>query len=233
MSPARASQTSLPHMSLKPLRIIFFGPPGSGKGTQSEKIVKEFKLSHLSTGDALRAEIRAASPLGLRVKSIIERGALVDDATIMGIVESAITKTNKNVGFILDGIPRTIGQAETLNEILERLNQPITHVPYLNITRAALKERVCGRLFHPGSGRVYHRKYNPPKVDMKDDITGEALIIRKDDTEEVFDQRMREYDATFEPVLNYYQKKGILNEISGDSRTIEEIYAEIKKYLLK
>ena len=217
---------------LKPARIIFFGPPGSGKGTQSENLVKEFKLDHLSTGDALRAEIRAQTPLGKRVKSIIEAGKLVDDGTIMEIVKSAVSKADKR-GFILDGIPRTIGQARALDEILDKLNLPITHVPYLNITRAVLKERVCGRLFHPGSGRVYHRTYKPPKVPMKDDITGEPLIVRKDDTEEVFDSRMKEYDATFEPVLEFYEKKGLLYTITGDNLTIPEIYDRLRAYLLK
>jgi adenylate kinase len=219
-------------MALKPLRIIFFGPPGAGKGTQSERLVKEFKLSHLSTGDALRAEIRAQSPLGKRVKSIIEAGKLVDDATIMAIVESAVTKADPK-GFILDGIPRTIGQAKELDTILSRIRLPITHVPYLNITRPTLKERVCGRLFHPGSGRVYHRTFNPPRVAGKDDISGEPLIVRKDDTEEVFEQRMREYDATFEPVLDFYSKKGLLYTITGDTLSIDQIYTQLRAYLLK
>ena len=160
------------------------GAPGSGKGTQSDNLIRDFKLDHLSTGDALRAEIRAQTPLGKRVKNIIESGKLVDDDTIMSIVESALTKSNLN-GFILDGIPRTIGQAESLDEILNRLKAPITHVPYLNISREVLEERVCGRLFHPGSGRVYHRTFNPPKKPMTDDVTGEPLIVRKDDTKDI------------------------------------------------
>jgi adenylate kinase len=216
----------------KPLRIVFFGPPGSGKGTQSERIVKEFGLSHLSTGDALRAEIRAGSELGQRVKGIIESGKLVDDGTIMAIVESAITKTEGR-GFILDGIPRTVGQAEALDVILERIGQPLTHVPYLTVSGEVLKERICGRLFHPGSGRVYHRTFNPPKVEGKDDATGEALIVRKDDTEEVFEQRMKEYDATFEAVLDFYTKKGLLHPVVSDGLTIDQIWGELKSYFTK
>jgi adenylate kinase len=219
-------------MTLGAFRIVFLGPPGSGKGTQSDRILKDFALSHLSTGDALRAEIAASTPLGNRVKNIIESGKLVDDATIMAIVESAISKASHH-GFILDGIPRTLGQAQTLNGILDRLHLPITHVPYLNITRPVLKERVCGRLFHPGSGRVYHRTFKPPKVPGKDDQTGDDLIVRKDDTEAVFDQRMKEYDATFGPVLEFYDKKGLLRTITGDKLSIDEIYNELRTYLLK
>jgi adenylate kinase len=150
----------------------------------------------------------------------------------MAIVESAISKADSR-GFILDGIPRTIGQARELDTILAKIGLPLTHVPYLNVTRPALKERICGRLFHPGSGRVYHRTHNPPKVAGKDDVTGEPLIVRKDDTEAVFDQRMKEYDATFEPVLNFYEKKGLLYTITGDTLSIDQIYGQLKAYLLK
>lgn len=219
-------------MTSKALRIIFFGPPGSGKGTQSDNLIRDFKLDHLSTGDALRAEIRAQSELGKCVKSIIEAGKLVDDATIMSIVEAALKRSNRN-GFILDGIPRTINQAKVLDEILDRLEAPITHVPFLNISREVLEERVCGRLFHPGSGRVYHRTFNPPKKPMTDDITGEPLIVRKDDSKETFDARMKEYENTFRPVFDYYSKKGILHTIVGDKLTIPQIYDEVKAYILK
>jgi adenylate kinase len=112
------------------------------------------------------------------VTSILESGKLVDDDTIMDIVESAINKADPR-GLILDGIPRTIGQAEALEAILGRIGQSITHVPYLNVSRGLLKERICGRLFHPGSGRVYHHTFNPPKVEGKDDVTGEPLIVRR------------------------------------------------------
>lgn len=217
-------------MSVKPLHIIFFGPPGSGKGTQSAKLVQDFQLTHISTGDALRKEIRAGTELGERVKHIMEAGKLVDDDTIMEIVKSAIEKAGPN-GFILDGIPRTIGQAQALDKILVEIGLPITHVPFLNVTRDVLKERICGRLFHPGSGRVYHRLYKPPKVEMTDDVTGEPLVVRKDDTEEVFDQRMKEYDATFEPVLKYYSEKNLLHTITGDEMSIEEIYDSLKNHL--
>ena len=220
-------------MSGKPLRIIFFGPAGCGKGTQSEKLVQEFGLAHLSTGDALRAEVAAQSELGKRVKAIMEAGQLVDDATIMAIVESAISRTDPTKGFILDGIPRTIGQTKMLDEMLAKIGQPITHVLYLKVSTDILKERICGRLFHPGSGRTYHKKFHPPKKEMTDDITGEPLIIRKDDTEEAFLERMRQYEATSGVCIEYFKKAGTLNEISGDGKSIDEIYGEIKAILTK
>jgi len=218
-------------MAQNPLRIIFFGPPGAGKGTQSELLMKEFGLIHISTGDALRAEIRAETPLGKRVKSIIEAGNLVDDDTIMDIMEAKLSKFEKNQGFIFDGIPRTIGQVIKLDALLNKLNQPVTHVLYLNVDRKELKERICGRLFHPASGRVYHRSFKPPKVEMTDDATGEPLIVRKDDTEEVFDARMKQYDDTFEPVIEFYRNQGSLREIVPHGESIEAIYEKIKTLL--
>jgi adenylate kinase len=222
---------NFPSMSTRPLRIVFFGPPGSGKGTQSERFVSEFGLTHISTGDALRAEVRSGSPLGLRVQAIIEAGKLVDDDTIMEIAVSAITKANPS-GFILDGIPRTIGQAAALDAVLAKIGLPITHVPYLTVGRDELRERICGRLFHPGSGRVYHRKFNPPNVEGVDNATGEPLIVRKDDTVEVFEERMREFDATFEPVLDFYAKKGLLFTLVADGLTMDQITEKLRAHLL-
>lgn len=218
-------------MSSSPLRIIFFGPPGSGKGTQSELLEKDFNLVHISTGDALRAEVAAETPLGLRVKGIMESGNLVDDDTIMEIMAAKMERHKGAPGFIFDGIPRTIVQAQKLDEMLNRINEPVTHVLYLNVDVAELKRRICGRLFHPGSGRVYHKEFHPPAKEMTDDITGEPLIIRKDDTEEVFNQRMEQYNATFQPVFDYFRQKGVLQEIDGTNKKIEDIYAEIRRCL--
>lgn len=217
----------------KNIVAVFFGPPGSGKGTQSEILQKEFNLYHLSTGDALRAEVRAETPLGKRVKSIIESGKLVDDDTIMEILGSALTKNADNNGYIFDGIPRTIGQVEKLDAMLDRMGLPLTHVLYLSVDQEELKKRVCGRLFHPGSGRVYHKVTNPPKKEMTDDITGEPLIIRKDDTEEVFNERMKQYYDTFQPCIDYYRKKGILKEFPVTGESIEGVTKKLKEVLSK
>lgn len=218
-------------MSATPIRIIFFGPPGSGKGTQSENLERDFHLAHISTGDQFRKEIAAQSPVGLKVKSIIESGGLVDDKTVMEVFESALSKIPADQGFILDGIPRTIEQCKLLSELLEKIGRPATHVLYLNVSRKELETRICGRLFHPGSGRTYHKVFNPPKVPMKDDITGEDLIIRKDDTPEVFNNRMDQYDKTFGPILEFYKNSGILKEFIGDGKKSSEVYDEIKAAL--
>lgn len=210
--------------------LIFFGPPGGGKGTQSDLLVKNFHFGHISTGDALRAEIKAETELGKRVKGIVESGALVDDDTIMNVLKSAISKVQGG-NFILDGIPRTLGQAEKLNVVLKDINKPVTHVIYITVGHDELKNRICGRLYHPGSGRTYHKTFNPPKVPMTDDITGEPLIIRKDDTEEVFEARMKAYNETFEPVLKYYENAGLLRTIDGTGKNVDQVYAEVKQAL--
>ncbi|EAX89924.1 adenlylate kinase, putative [Trichomonas vaginalis G3] len=208
-------------------RIIFFGPPGSGKGTQSEILEKKFGLAHISTGDCFRSEIAAGSPVGLKVKSIIESGLLVDDATVMEVFEAVLGKIPPEQGFILDGIPRTINQAKLLAELLEKIGRPVTHVIYLQVSREELQERICGRLFHPGSGRTYHTKFNPPKVPMKDDQTGEDLIVRKDDTIEVFNQRMNQYGNTFQPVLDYYTQLGLLKTVLGTGKQAKQVTEEV------
>ena len=207
--------------------VVFFGPPGAGKGTQAQLLQKDFNLCQISTGDALRAEIRAQTPLGKRVKGIIETGGLVDDDTVMDILKAAMEKNQDNKGFIFDGIPRTIGQVEKLDALLNRLGMPLTHVLYLSVNVDELRMRVCGRLFHPASGRVYHKITNPPKVPMKDDITGEPLIVRKDDTVEVFNERMNQYYSTFQPVIDYYQKKGVLQTFPVDGEPIEAVHKKL------
>ena len=216
-------------MSVK--RIIFFGPPGSGKGTQSVNLEHEYHLAHVSTGDQFREEISKGTPVGLKVKSIMEAGKLVDDETVMEVFQAALSRIPDGEGFILDGIPRTLNQCELLDKLLTKINRPATHVLYLNVDRKELETRICGRLFHPGSGRTYHKVFNPPKVPMKDDVTGEDLIVRKDDTLEAFNERMNQYDATFNPCLDYYRKKGILKEINGTGKNVDQFYEEIKKAL--
>ena len=186
--------------------VVFFGPPGAGKGTQAQILEKEFNLCQISTGDALRAEIRAQTPLGKRVKGII------DDDTVMEILQSSMEQHQDNKGFIFDGIPRTIGQVHKLDALLDRLQMPLTHVLYLQVNVEELKMRVCGRLFHPASGRVYHIVYNPPKVEGKDDETGEDLVQRPDDQEETIRKRLGSYHTETEQLVGFYQGRAASGE---------------------
>ena len=145
----------------------------------------------------------------------------------MEVFEAVLGKIPPEQGFILDGIPRTINQAKLLAELLEKIGRPVTHVIYLQVSREELQERICGRLFHPGSGRTYHTKFNPPKVPMKDDQTGEDLIVRKDDTIEVFNQRMNQYGNTFQPVLDYYTQLGLLKTVLGTGKQAKQVTEEV------
>eukprot|EP01035_Chromulina_nebulosa_P036439 gene36439-49083_t len=165
-------------------RTIFFGPPGAGKGTQAPRIKEEFCLCHLSTGDMLRDAVKAGSPMGLKAKSIMDAGKLVGDDVVVGIIADAIKAPECSKGFILDGFPRTVPQAQMLDNLLAEKGVSIDKVVNLSIDDELLIKRVTGRLIHLPSGRTYNIYFNPPKVEGVDDVTGEPLTKRGDDTEE-------------------------------------------------
>eukprot|EP00873_Tetraselmis_striata_P011650 jgi/Tetstr1/431914/TSEL_021403.t1 len=193
---------------LKPeKRIILVGPPGCGKGTQSPKLKTENCLCHLATGDMLRAAIRNNTPVGLKAKAAMDAGALVSDDIVVGVVEEAIKAPACRNGFILDGFPRTLGQAKMLDAMLAKKGVGIDKVLDFEVPDSLLVERVTGRLVHPASGRSYHEKFAPPKVAGQDDITGEPLIRRKDDNAETLKTRLANFHAETAPVINYYQDK--------------------------
>ena len=185
--------------------IILIGPPGAGKGTHAPAIVKEYGLPHLSTGDMLRAAVAAGTELGKQAKEVMAAGQLVSDDLVNGIVAEALNDEKCKNGFILDGYPRTVTQAEALDKELKKVNRSITHVINLSVPDNILKERILGRLIHKPSGRSYHVKFNPPKVEMKDDVTGEALIKRGDDTEESLTVRLTAFRKQTEPVISHYK----------------------------
>mmetsp|Transcript_6261 Transcript_6261/g.5593 ORF Transcript_6261/g.5593 Transcript_6261/m.5593 type:complete len:240 (+) Transcript_6261:23-742(+) len=188
-------------------RIVFFGPPGSGKGTQAPIIKDEYCLCHLSTGDMLRDAVKAGTEMGRKAKSIMDAGKLVSDDVVAGIVSEAIKGPECKNGFILDGFPRTVNQAVILDKLLSKENVTIDRVVNLDIDDELLIKRVTGRIIHPGSGRAYNIYFNPPKVAGVDDITGEPLIRRGDDTEEKLRTRLNEFHAKTTPVLKYYGDK--------------------------
>jgi adenylate kinase len=198
------------------MRIILMGPPGAGKGTQAPKIKEKFCVCHLATGDMLRSQVAKKTPLGKEAKKIMDQGGLVSDEIMVNMIKNEI-ETNQECqnGFILDGFPRTVAQAERLDDMLVARNQKLHHAIQLEIDDALLVSRITGRLVHPASGRSYHRIFNPPKEDMKDDITGEPLIQRSDDNAETLKKRLSTYHTQTAPVVEYYKKTGIWKGIDA------------------
>ncbi|XP_043723936.1 adenylate kinase 4-like [Telopea speciosissima] len=211
-------------------RLILVGPPGSGKGTQSPIIKEEYCLCHLATGDMLRAAVAAKTPLGIKAKEAMDKGQLVSDDLVVGIIDEAMKKPSCQKGFILDGFPRTVVQAEKLDEMLKKQGTKIDKVLNFAINDSLLEERITGRWVHPSSGRTYHTKYEPPRVPGVDDVTGEPLIQRKDDTAEVLKSRLEAFHRQTEPVIDYYVKKGIVALIPAE-KPPKEVTTEVQKVL--
>ncbi|GAM22284.1 hypothetical protein SAMD00019534_054590 [Acytostelium subglobosum LB1] len=197
------------------LRVVLIGPPGSGKGTQAPIIKEDFCVCHLSTGDILRAAIEAGTEDGKRAKVVMDQGGLVPDDLVVNMIKDNLAKPECSKGFILDGFPRTVVQAEKLDSMLDSDNKKIDHVLNFEIDDSLLVRRITGRLIHPASGRSYHKEFFPPKVEMKDDVTGEPLIQRSDDTEAVLSKRLASFHTNTTPVLAYYKNKGILSTLDA------------------
>ncbi len=214
----------------KHIQIILLGPPGCGKGTQAQKLINEFGFVQLSTGDMLRAAISKGTKIGLQAKSIIDKGELVSDEIVIDIVRERIFSKECERGYMLDGFPRTLAQAEKLNQILSDRNQKIDVVIRLCVPEDMLVRRIAGRRFHIKSGRSYNIEFNPPKIEGKDDITGEKLVQREDDKEEIVESRLKTYYELTEPLVGYYKKDDLLKEIDGTGSP-ENIYTEIKRTL--
>ena len=214
----------------KHIQIILLGPPGCGKGTQAQKLIIEFGFVQLSTGDMLRAAISKGTEIGMQAKSIIDKGELVSDEIVIGIVRDRIFSTECECGYMLDGFPRTLAQAEKLDQILSDRDHKIDVVLRLCVPDDMAIRRIAGRRFHITSGRSYNIEFNPPKIEGRDDITGEKLVQREDDKEEIVQSRLNTYHELTEPLVRYYQKQGILKAIDG-AGSPENIYAEIKQTL--
>ena len=212
----------------KETRTIFFGPPGAGKGTQAPKIKDEYCLCHLSTGDMLREAVNAGTEMGLKAKAIMDAGKLVGDDVVAGIVAEAIQGPDCAKGFILDGFPRTVEQAKILDGLLKQQKVGIDKVINLSIDDELLIKRVTGRLIHQPSGRTYNIYFSPPKVEGKDDVTGEPLMKRGDDTAEKLKTRLNEFHSKTKPVLDYYGSKVANIEADND---MDVITASIRKAL--
>ena len=182
------------------MRLILLGAPGAGKGTQATFICQKYSIPQISTGDMLRAAVKAGSPLGLELKKVMDSGALVSDELIINLVKERIAQPDCAQGFLFDGFPRTIPQADAMKAAGVKLD----YVLEIDVPFDAIIERMSGRRSHPASGRTYHVKFNPPKVANVDDVTGEPLVQRDDDKEETVKNRLAVYSAQTRPVVDYY-----------------------------
>ncbi|KAH7313664.1 adenylate kinase-domain-containing protein [Stachybotrys elegans] len=220
-------------------RVILIGAPGVGKGTQSERLLRRFpQLSSISTGDLLRSNVKKRTPLGIKVESTIKSGGLVADDLVLRLISNELFTRGwlyghpgahaypPSASFLLDGFPRTAAQAKALDRII-----PINLVVSIKTPFSVILERIAGRWVHEPSGRVYNTSFNAPKVPGRDDITGEALIQRPDDSEEVYRARFRKFEETSEPLLEHYGAKGVLIEIEGQSsdEISPQLYTEFEK----
>ena len=206
------------------MKILLLGPPGGGKGTQSKFLMSKFNIPQISTGDMLRAHVKNDTKLGQKAKEFMQKGELVTDSLILEMMEVRFKEKDCENGFILDGFPRTIKQAEALDNLFKKTNQKLNHVIVIDVEDDEIVSRMSGRRMHPESGRVYHIKYNPPKNEGKDDITNEPLIIRDDDKEETVRNRLLVYHNQTKPLINYYDNNVIT--ING-SQPIEKVKSSI------
>ncbi len=233
------------------MNLLLFGAPGTGKGTQSAFLTSHYKLCHISTGDLFRKALNEKTSLGLKAESYMCQGKLVPDSIVISLIKEVLVNPRKNIkktdqnteknicfetkffrGFILDGFPRTLAQAESLDSLLRGLKLNLDKVLLLNVPESILIERITGRRVAKKSGRVYHIKFSPPKKDAVCDTTGEPLIHRKDDKEEVIKARLKTYHKQTFPLIEYYRKKNILCELDGCGSP-KEVFLRIQKKLPK
>jgi adenylate kinase len=222
--------------------MVLFGAPGAGKGTQAPKIVSLLGIPQLSTGDMLRDVSTDGSVLGQKVAALMKSGALVDDSIVIDVVRARITHPDCATGFILDGFPRTLAQAQALDAMLATTGEAINNIMVFNIPDEELESRIVGRWMHKASGRSYHVKNAPPKsqkldvqgnvipASMKDDITGELLYVREDDTKAALVNRLNSYHGKTVPILKHYEAKGICHTVNAN-QAIDKVWGEVEKSL--
>lgn len=212
------------------MKIVFMGPPGAGKGTQAEKIIENYQIPHISTGDMFRKAIKDQTELGMEAKRYMDQGALVPDHVTIGIVKDRLSESDCKSGFLLDGFPRTVDQAKALDEILTSLDSKIDYVINIDVDLDILKERLTGRRICRSCGATYHMIFNPPAVAGTCDKCGGELYQRKDDNEETVGNRLDVYVSLTKPLLDYYSLAGNLVNINGQ-QSIDLVFAEIQDVL--
>ncbi|MFD1414822.1 adenylate kinase [Oceanobacillus jeddahense] len=214
------------------MNLILMGLPGAGKGTQAEKIEEKYNIPHISTGDMFRLAIKEGTDLGKKAKEYMDQGNLVPDEVTIGIVKERLGKDDCAEGFLLDGFPRTIAQAEALQELTADLNRTIDHVIHVDVPEEKLVERLTGRRICPTCGTTYHVIYNPPKEEGICDKDGSQLIQRDDDQPETVKKRLAVNVEQTQPLLDFYQDKGYLVKVDGD-RDINDVFSDIESILGK
>jgi adenylate kinases len=208
------------------MRIILLGPPGAGKGTQAKSIADKYDIPHISTGDIFRENIKNKTPLGVEAKKYIDKGELVPDDVTVSIVNDRISKDDCANGFLLDGFPRTIEQADALNSSLEQVGRKIDFVINISAAKDKLIERLTGRRVCSACGASFHVEFNPPKIEGTCDICGSQLIQRSDDTIEAVENRLNVYEKQTAPLIEYYSKSGVLYTVDG-IQSIDKVSEDI------
>lgn len=210
------------------MKIVLIGTPGAGKGTQAKILTEHFNIAHISTGDLLRDEINLKTELGLKISNVITSGQLVSDEIVLTLIKNRIQKDDCKNGFILDGYPRNISQAETLESVIGKIDKVI----YIQASDDVILERMAGRRSCEKCGQMYHLKYNPPKVAEICNNCQSPLIQRKDDNIEIVKNRLNVYNESTKPLINLYKEKGLLFEVNGDAE-IETVSKELINFLSK
>ncbi len=212
------------------MNLLIMGPPGAGKGTQAENITKKYDIVHISTGDMFRSAIKEGTEMGKKAKEYMDKGGLVPDDVVVGMVKERLAKSDCKGGFLLDGFPRTMAQAEALSEALPALGISINAVINIDVPRDVLMGRLTGRRVCRSCGATYHMIFNKPEAEGKCDVCGGGLYQRSDDNEKAVSNRLDVYEDQTMPLIDYYSKKDLLKEVNGDN-SITGVFGEICKVL--
>jgi len=212
------------------VNLILLGPPGAGKGTQAKLLVKQYGIPQVSTGDILRSAVKEQTPMGLKAKSCMDAGGLVPDAVVIDIIKDRLAKPDCSAGFILDGFPRTVGQANALNEVLADGGRKIEHVISIAVDKDELLQRITGRRTCRGCGKGYHLTFDPPQLAGLCNECGGELYQRDDDKEETMLNRLQVYEDQTSPLIDYYRRSSLLREVAGTG-TMDEIQKKLRDIL--